>query len=151
MAIEQPAFADVGAGGADLQVLGGIAEAAAAGCGEQYNRLAGEIVGLEEGVYDRRRRVPPNRKTEKDHVVSGDLCVGIGHGDAERLVLHLYGTARFFVRPVEVVIGVRDGRADLVKVGPGGFGQVLGGGTRDAAGGKISDQFFAHERTPSFR
>ena len=43
MAIEQPAFADVGAGGADLQVLGGIAEAAAAGCGEQYNRLAGEI------------------------------------------------------------------------------------------------------------
>ena len=38
-AVEQPAFADIGAGSAALQVFGGAAEAAAAGGGEQHDRL----------------------------------------------------------------------------------------------------------------
>ena len=74
---------------------------------------------------------------KKDGVVLLYMSVLICDGRTAGLIVHLHRAAGLFIHPVEICAGIRNSRPYLVKICACGFGQVLGGFFRNAAGAEI--------------
>ena len=76
-----------------LELGGGVGDAAAAGCGEGYHRLSGEVVSVQECVHCPRCKVPPDRVADVDYVIAFRIFQVRPDGRPGLAVVHLLGTA----------------------------------------------------------
>lgn len=66
---------DLGTGCGGLQLCSGVAEVAAAGGSKQNDLFPAEIVGLQKCVDQRRSHIPPNRETQINRIITGNVHV----------------------------------------------------------------------------
>ena len=112
-------------------------------------RLAAEIMRLQERVDDARLHVPPHREPDEDRVVGAHIASRAGDGGTARLVVHLHRTAAFAIVPVQIGGGVGLRGLDLVHVGTQRVRDPAGRARGRAGGGEIGDQYPAHDLLPS--
>ena len=138
-AVEQAGGAPSEVGVSLLQVVGRLLDRAAARGGEGDERLALQVVALNESVDDGRGGVPLDGETDVDHIIVCHLVAAPLDGGAEREVVHLHRRAGVLVVPVKV--GRRVGRFRFypVKVGTGHFSQLCGNPLGRSRGGEISN------------
>ena len=93
--VQHFAFDDFHIRRARLQIRYRFSETASARCRKQHDFFPAEIVAFEKGIDDCRRNVPPNRKTDKDDIVIGDVCVLRDFLFIQSKSAFVYGTAGF--------------------------------------------------------
>ena len=88
------------------QLFHAVIYPAAAGRGEGHERLAPQVVALDERVDDSWGLVPPDGIADEDDIVGGDVQPLAFQRGARRGVVHLHRAARPPVVPVKVGGGV---------------------------------------------
>ena len=105
-----------------------LADAAAGGGAEGNDRLAGEVIGLDERVHRPRGDAPPDRVADVDGVIVGPVICGRGleRHVAQGLVVMLARDAAVGVVVVQVGARVRLGRFELQQIAARRGGDGLG-------------------------
>lgn len=144
--VEQLALLPVGLGTVGLQAPLRLLDPAAAGGGEGNHRLAGKIISLQERVHDTGLHIPPDGEADEHGVVLVQIRRRCRDGGAAGWIVHLQRAAALLVHPVQVRSGIGLCRTNLIQIRSSGLCHLLRRAGRDAAGGKIGDQYLAHCR-----
>lgn len=142
---EALALLPVAGAGERRELRAALADAAAGGGAEGNDRLAGEVIGLDERVHRPRGDAPPDRVADVDGVIVGPVICGRGleRHVAQGLVVMLARDAAVGVVVVQVGARVRLGRFELQQIAARRGGDGLGRGLRAAGRGEIDDERLA--------
>ena len=135
----------VAGAGERRELRAALADVAAAGGAEGDDRLAGEVIGLDERVHRPRGDTPPDRVADIDGVIVGPVRHGRGlecHV-AQRRIVVLARDAAVGVVVVQVGARVRLGWLQLQQVAARRGGDGLGCSLRVAGRGEIDDERLA--------
>ena len=85
------------------QFFHAIAYSAASGCGEWDERLASQVMALDESIDDSWSLVPPDGIADKNDIVGSDIRLCTLYRRTRLRIVHLHRTARLPVVPVKVI------------------------------------------------
>ena len=127
-------------GGEAVQVVVAGADAAGMGGAEGYDGLAGEIIGLQEGGNDLGRLAVPDGVAQQNDLIPRHILYAPVNGGAGVRVVPLHLGAAVRVCVVQVLVGIRVLRDDLIEVGVQNIRRILRQRPGGPGGGEVGHQ-----------